>query len=160
MRTRLIWSFIKSAGLFLLLTAMAKLLSAAGSGRLLNVLDPIFLIPYRYLFVLLGFVELGIALLCLFGTQIKLQAANLAWLSTGFIVYRVLLVYVRYPQLCPCMGTLTDALHIPPGTADLVMKIVLGYIFVGSYITLYSLLRRRSETAKREWMAVAGSGSN
>jgi hypothetical protein len=38
---------------------------------------------------------------------------------------------------CKCLGNLTDAIHIPPQTAESVMKITLAYLLVGSYVTLF-----------------------
>jgi hypothetical protein len=41
------------------------------------------------------------------------------------------------------MGNLTDALHIPPQTADTAMKIILAYLLLGSYGTLFWLWRQK-----------------
>ena len=50
---------------------------------------------------------------------------------------------------CDVLGNLTDALHISPQTADTAMKIILGYLLVGSYGLLFWLWRqnRRVPTA-------------
>jgi hypothetical protein len=37
----------------------------------------------------------------------------------------------------PCPGNLTDALHISPQTDSNLVKIVLGYLLIGSYATLF-----------------------
>jgi len=44
------------------------------------------------------------------------------------------------------VGNLTDALHIPPQAADIAMKIILAYLFVGSYATLFWLWRQKRKT--------------
>jgi hypothetical protein len=48
-----------------------------------------------------------------------------------------------YHKPCNCLGNLTDALHIPLQTADTAMKIVLGYLLIGSYAILFWLWRQR-----------------
>ena len=68
------------------------------------------------------------------------------WLATSFLVYRIGLVWVGYKKPCPCLGNLTDALHIPPQTADTAMKIILAYLLIGSYATLFWLWRQRKKT--------------
>jgi cbb3-type cytochrome oxidase subunit 3 len=41
------------------------------------------------------------------------------------------------------MGNLADALHIPPQIADTAMKIILAYLLIGSYATLFWLWRQK-----------------
>src|ERR1022692_729687 len=49
----------------------------------------------------------------------------------------------RKAKLCACLGNLTDALHISPQTAETAMKIILGYLPLGSYCRLFWPYRRR-----------------
>jgi hypothetical protein len=72
----------------------------------------------------------------------------LAWLSTSFLIYRFGLVWAGYHKPCPCLGNLTDALHIPPQTADTAMKIILAYLLIGSYATLFWLWRQKWKTPR------------
>jgi len=44
------------------------------------------------------------------------------------------------------MGNLTDALHIPPQIADTAMKIILAYLLIGSYASLFWLWRQHRKT--------------
>lgn len=94
---------------------------------------------------MVGAVELIIAAVCLFGKQLRLQASLVAWLATNFLVYRLSLLWVDYHKPCACLGNLTDALHISPQTADTAMKIILAYLFLGSYATLFWLWRQKSQ---------------
>ena len=58
------------------------------------------------------------------------------------------------------MGNLTDALHIPPQTADTAMKIILAYLLIGSYASLFWLWRQRGKAGGRmqnEEVKTAGS---
>jgi hypothetical protein len=135
--------FLYSAGVVLLLTAAAKFISSAGSAHILSNPDPILTISFQHVFWIVGTIELTVALICLFSRQIRLQAELLAWLATSFLVYRFGLLWIGYHKPCSCLGNLTDALHIPPQTADTAMKIILAYLLIGSYGTLFWLWRRR-----------------
>jgi cbb3-type cytochrome oxidase subunit 3 len=50
------------------------------------------------------------------------------------------------------LGNLTDALHIPPQAADTAMKIILAYLLIGSYATLFWLWRQRGKNAEVRMM--------
>jgi hypothetical protein len=83
------------------------------------------------LFRIVGGIEVAIALACIFSKRTWLPTGLLAWLATSFLAYRIGLVAVGYHRPCSCMGNLTDALHIPPQTADTAMKIILAYLLIG-----------------------------
>jgi hypothetical protein len=82
-------------------------------------------------------------LVCIFSKRTWLPAGLLAWLATSFLIYRIGLVAIGYHRPCHCLGNLTDALHIPPQTADTAMKIILAYLLLGSYATLFWLWTQR-----------------
>jgi hypothetical protein len=134
--------FINSAGLLLLLTASAKLISSFGHGKILDANDPFFGIQFRDLFRIVGSAEAAVALFCFFSKQSWLASGLVAWLATSFVAYRLYLIGVGYHRPCNCLGNLTDALHIPPGAADIIMKVVLGYLFLGSYASLFWLWKQ------------------
>jgi hypothetical protein len=91
---------------------------------------------------MVGGIEVAVALVCIFSKRTWLPAGLVAWLATGFLAYRIGLVAVGYHRPCSCMGNLTDALHIPPQTADTAMKIILAYLLIGSYASLFWLWRQ------------------
>lgn len=66
MKVRLVHFFLFSAGVLLLLTAIAKFISSYGKTAVLEVSDPILVIKFRYVFILVGLIELTIALVCFF----------------------------------------------------------------------------------------------
>lgn len=137
MKPKVITLFFYSAGVLLLLTAAAKVVSSFGRARLLQNPDPLFGMSYRHLFWFASSIELTIALLCLFWKTTCLRALGIAWLATTFLAYRFGLAWIGFRTTCPCLGHLTDALHIPAQTADTAMKIVLAYLLVGSYGILF-----------------------
>ena len=147
MNVKILRIFIFSAGALLLATAIAKFISSFGSARILQTPDPILGISFRCVFWLVGTVELAIALACFLGKKIRLKAGLVAWLATTFVEYRLGLIWIGYQKPCSCLGNLTDALHIPPKTADTAIKFILAYLLLGSYATLFWLWRKGKKTA-------------
>jgi hypothetical protein len=118
----------------LLITGVAKALSATGIARVLNTPDPLLGMRFRELMLFTGLLEVIIALLCLLPARPRLGLILLAWLSTMFVIYRVGLWLIGWEQPCHCMGTLTDALRITPTLADRIMKCVLAYLIASGYV--------------------------
>jgi hypothetical protein len=141
--------FSYSAGFLLLITAIAKLISSLGNSPILALPDPIFAIPFRWMFCVVGIIELAIAYVCLFNEHIGLRTGLVALLSTNFALYRLGLLLVGYYKPCPCLGNLTDALGISPQTADTAMKIILAYLLIGSYATLFWLWKEKMKISRK-----------
>jgi hypothetical protein len=135
--------FLYSAGVLLLSTGVAKLVSSFGHENILHTSDPVVGVSFRNLFLFAGCLEIAVALICFLSKRILLQAGAIAWLSTGILFYRFGLWKNGWYKPCSCLGNLTDALHIPPQTADNEMKIILAYLLLGSYATLFWLWRQR-----------------
>jgi len=143
MRQRSIGFFIYSSGILFLLTGGAKLISGIGTARILNNPDPVFLISFRHILYVAAVAELSVAAICLLSKNRKLQAGLIALLASNFLLYRFGLYWLGYHSTCPCLGNLTDTLHIPPQTADTAMKTILGYLLIGSYATLFWLWKEK-----------------
>jgi len=135
-----------TAAVVLLLTATGKFISTIGHGPILYIHDPITDFKFSNLFRIAGSIEIAVALACVSVKRIWIQAGLVAWLSTTFLMYRIGLMLVGYHKPCSCLGNLTDALHIPPQTADTAMKIILAYLLVGSYAILFWLWRQRKRS--------------
>ena len=135
-----------TAGL-LFVTAIAKLVSATGNAKVLENSDPILGISFRDVFWIVGVIELAVSMFCLFGRRLNMQVGIVAWLATIFLFYRLGLILVGYHKPCSCLGNLTDALRISPQAADTAMKIILAYLLIGSYATLFWLWRQRKKAA-------------
>jgi hypothetical protein len=123
----------------LLITALAKLIGLSGGAKILALPDPIFALPFGYVFLIVGAIELAVALICLFGRRVNLQVGLIAWLATSLLMYRIGLVLVGYQKPCPCMGSLMDGLHISREAGNNVLRVVVGYLLVGSYAASYWL---------------------
>ncbi len=143
------WSrfYLGSAGVILLITGTAKLFSAFGDAGLLAIRDPVLGIPFGRLMLLAAIAELAIGLVCLFWRRPVFAYTLLVWFSTNVVLYRLGLWLSGWTKPCSCLGNLTDALHIPPQTADTAMKIILAYLFVGSCLNLFGFGRRRTLNA-------------
>lgn len=146
MSERSINIFERSAGVIFFVTAGAKLISAIGSSRILLTSDPVFLLPFRYVFLVAALVELFVAAVCFFGKQDLIKVSLVAWLSTVFLVYRLGLLWTGYHRPCSCLGNLTDALHVSPQVADTIMKIILAYLLITSYMILLYWLAQKKGT--------------
>ena len=134
--------FIKSAGIVLSITGIAKAFSATGPARALDIADPLIGIKFRDLLLLVGLTELLIAFFCLFTDKRQFSLLAVAWISGNFLVYRLGLWFIGWHWPCGCMGSLSDVLHISPAAGDTIMKLVLAYLLAGSYSTLLRQWRK------------------
>jgi hypothetical protein len=129
--------FIKSAGGLLLLTAFAKLYAFFSKAGIVYIHDPILGFEFRDEFLVFGLVELAIACLCLFTRRvIKIQLASLASLGTAFAIYRIGLLAIGIQVQCPCLGSLSEVLHLSTSVANAITLGILIYILGGSYYVL------------------------
>jgi len=131
--------FLPATGAALVVTGLAKVFSATGPSRALDLAGPLLGIPFRHLLLLVGLLELGIAFFCLFTDRLKLSLVAVAWLSINFLVYRLGLWSIGWHKPCGCLCNLTDLLHISPTVADNLMKGLLAFLLFGSYSLLLSL---------------------
>lgn len=135
--------FLRSVGILLLITAFAKLASSVGHATILDTSDPILGLTFRWLFIVAGGIELSVGLTCLVAKSIYFRVGSVAWLATCLIGYCIGLIWLDYAKPCNCLGSLTDAIGIPAGLANVMMEIVLGYLLVGSYAALVWLWRSK-----------------
>lgn len=135
---RLMVFFNRSAGMLLLLTGLAKVISSNGSAEILSENDPVLGVPFRDLLFIVGMAELLLVGFLLFGQRLKLQAVLVAWLASNFLVYRLAYLSTGFNH-CPCLGTITKQLHISEGLADTIMMCILAYLIAGSVTYLFWL---------------------
>jgi hypothetical protein len=128
--------FISSAVVLLLATSAAKFVSSFGHARILDRNDPIFQVSFRVLFLIVASLELGVSLFCILSKSILQRIAMVAWIATMFLAYRMGMILVGYNRPCPCLGNLTDSLHLSPQTATLATTTILIYLTIGSYLGL------------------------
>lgn len=141
-----VW-FFWSAGLLLAITGLAKAFSAIGPARALDTADPLIGIPFRQLLLLVGLAELLIAFFCLFADKRRFSLLLVAWISTNFLVSRLGLWFIGWHHPCGCMGNLAGVLHLSDQAADNIMKCVLAFLLLGSYLLLLAQWRQARRLA-------------
>lgn len=133
-----------SAGIILLITGLSKIISACGHAKILDINDPIFSITFRSLMLAAGGIELGVAGMCLLTTKFRLSLGLVTWIATVFLIYRFGLWFIHWQRPCPCLGNLTDLLHVSPKAAGLLMAAVAIYLFAGSIFYSIATLETRN----------------
>ena len=132
----------------LFLTALAKLISSFGDVAILQEVDSVLLVSYRTEFIVVAVIEFIVVLYCFISKSSCFKLLLIAWLATCFIVYRLGLLWVGSESYCPCLGSLTDIIGVSPKVADIAMKVLLFYLFVGSYTLLKCLWLDKSSQVK------------
>ena len=135
--------FLRSSGLVLLLTGTVKILSSFGNDRILNNTDPVFGLSFQHVFWIAGLAELGVAMVCFSNRSLLLKSSMVGWLATCFAVYRFALIAINFQAPCHCLGSLKGLLHVSNAAADVAMKIILAYLLISSYGSLFWLWRQR-----------------
>lgn len=144
MKLRLCLLFIYSAGLLICIAALAKVVSSFGTDRVLHMPDPIFGIAFSNVFRMVGCFELCICCIIVLTNGLLTRVGLVAMLATSFVIYRLGLLWIGYHKPCPCLGNLTGVIHIPTQVAEIAMRVIVAYLFIGSYTTcLYLLLNIR-----------------
>ena len=134
-----------SVGPILIFTGIAKVVSALGSAHILLNADPVFGLRFSHLMIAAGLLELMVGVVCLLRKSGALAAILVAFLATNILAYRFALWLMGWHIPCPCLGSFSDAIHVPEQVADNFMKGVLGYLLIGSYATLFWLWRQRKK---------------
>lgn len=129
--------FDGSVMVLLAATAICKLVSVSGEGRVLSVADPVFrFVTLRQLLLVVSVVELGVAWYLWKGRNPMTKSFLVLWLSALFIAYRLGLWLMHYKG-CSCLGTVTYWLPVSPEVIDGLMKGLLAYFGVGSAVCFY-----------------------
>jgi len=108
-----------------------------GHSAILRRVDPIFAIQFSHLMFIAGVLELVVASICFFNNLRILGQCATAWLATSLLIYRIGLWWIGWHRPCHCLGDFADALRISSQTADMIIKIILAYLLVGSYAALF-----------------------
>ncbi|HET7626153.1 MAG TPA: MauE/DoxX family redox-associated membrane protein [Verrucomicrobiae bacterium] len=145
MQKKLINVFERSAGAILLVTGLSKIVSGFGNAMILHDYDPVTGLQFVHLMLIAGLIELGVAGVC-FSKNQSIAATSIAWLASCFVIYRVGLFSSGWKRPCICLGGFTDAIHISQNSADTAMKVILTYLLIGSYGTLFWLWKQNRNT--------------
>jgi hypothetical protein len=149
MKTNWIKPFIYTAGGILLAAALIRFLIVACHHPALALPEPLLGIPLRYAILAVGTLEIVVAGICLFGKNVRLQAAWLAWVATNFVVFEAGLVYMHVHPQASCLGSLTDPLQLSRGFTGDVVGLLPFYVLLGSYAAVAApFLQKRTKVTK------------
>jgi hypothetical protein len=126
--------FAASVVAILAVTAVFKLVAAMGETRILSQPDPLLgFFSNRQIMVLAALLEGFVVGLMLWDRDRLRQVALVAWIGTVFLAYRLGLWWIGHEGSCPCLGNVTHSIGLSPSMEDLGVKILLGYLLLGSY---------------------------
>jgi len=147
--------FVRSVAILLFLTAVAKLFSAFGSARILTARDPMFLLQYWQIMIVVGLLEFAIAVYLFRGRNSILKLTAILWLGSNFIFYRMANDLAGI-TVCPCLGTTLDALRLSSRQSDLLLGGFVLYLFLGSAFLLCAAWSRSLKTVAKTPVAAPG----
>jgi hypothetical protein len=124
--------FILSAGAILLAAALTRFLIGFGNAQVLALPEPLLGIPLRYAVLLVGALELAVAVICLFGKKMGIQIGGLAWLTANYFVFRAALLWLNCHPQATCIGSLSDPLQTTRGMIGLVLPYLPIYLVIGT----------------------------
>ena len=136
--SRLPWArwFILSAGGLLALAGASRVLEGLQGTQALDLQDPLLGVPFRYLVLSVGMVELLVSWLCLFTNKRTLSLALMGWLAVNSVVYGIGLWTMGWPHPWVFVGGLTGWLSVSPLLADSILFEMTLYLLIGSAILL------------------------
>jgi DNA-directed RNA polymerase subunit RPC12/RpoP len=132
--------FIRVGGAMLLAAALIRFLIAAGNTPALTLPEPLIGVSIHSAVVVVGGIELVVALFCLFGRWPRLQLGGLALVATGYGVYVLVLLAKGIQVQGSCLGSLTDPLRIYRGPTGHVLQFLPFGLALGSYVAAVALL--------------------
>ena len=139
--------FQHSAAVVLIITALLKIVSLQTGVRFFLLKDSVFpFITNGQIMASSAILELCVAIILIRKLDRVFQFTALLGLASIFLFYRLGLAWIAPNEPCPCYGRATDWLHISTQTADTAMKIILAYLLIGSYATLFWLWRQRKKS--------------
>jgi hypothetical protein len=135
-----------SAGVLLLAAALVLFISVWAGTRLIHPHEPLFGMSLPGFFCIVGGFELAVATICLFGQNTFLQAVLVLWLAMNFAAYQAGLWWMGVNGgYKGYLGDVSAAFGISAGTADMLLKILVLYLLVGSLFSfLWPWIKRES----------------
>jgi hypothetical protein len=122
--------------------------------------EPLLGLSIRYAVLLVGGVELVVALICLFGRRRGLQLGWLVWAAVNYLVYWIAIFMMRRHPQTTCIGSLTDPLQLSRGTPGIIIGLLPFYLLLGSCVAIIWLwwASRRVKAAKSHKMSCPACG--
>ena len=133
-------TFVFSAGILLLLTGIAKLISITGSARIPDTSDPVFtFLNARQMLLIASVLEIAIGGLALLGrAEIQTRLLWISWLASLFGLYRAGLWLVDHKMPCKCLGGALDWAGLSDSALRNLSLRLFVYLLAGGYILFFS----------------------
>ena len=152
--------FLTSALLLLAFTAVAKLISAAGSAAILAQADPVIGLPTRWVLILAGGVELAVSIVILLSRSRLVPSLLVAIVGAEFLLYRAVFQIGNFSRGCPCLGSFSAWANLPESTVNNLLWAVAVWLCIGglfSFIVSLSLETGRTSLVVNERRSSAPS---
>ena len=130
--------YIRTVAILLGITAIAKLISLTGTQGILDVADSLISMKNRHLLLVMAILESLTVLFLILSKNNKQKLVTINFLSIGFLTYHCGIYLLGAPTFCPCLGHITDQLHISQNVADAFIRFIIVYMFLGSALFLGS----------------------
>jgi hypothetical protein len=124
---------------FLFVTAVSLFLAAAGvlyfamtGGRVLDLPDSLLGLSHRKVFYLVGILLLGTSAFLLINRNTSLRLMLLTWLSANLLVYHFGAASYGSANLWASVGNLSPHIIIAPQANDLLVSVLLVWLFLCS----------------------------
>lgn len=127
--------FLRSCAFCLALASAAKLFSAAGSAKILDLDDPLLGVTNRNLMNIVGCCEFGGVVYLFISNSVVWRSGICLAFGINFSLYRIWSLFLGV-KVCPCLGTLTDQLHLRPEIVDGLLWLFLIYMMAGSVVIM------------------------
>jgi hypothetical protein len=129
--------YLKTVAVLLLLTGMAKLISAIQKVAALGLSDPLIrFLSFKQISIVAGIVEIAVALYIFKSSNVIRQLEMVAWLSLLFIAYHVGLYLIQFHGVCPCLGNANSWLKLSDNSINNLTLGLLAYFSIGSILML------------------------
>lgn len=136
---RLTCRFLRVCAAILGVTGLLKLVSLFGHARILTTPDPLLGIQTRFVLLVLGLVEVFLAVVLYRQRNIR-QALWLAvWAGFNFVMYRVFLTLSGGDVPCPCLGTVFGWMKLNSAVVEGSLLTVSCFMFLGGCMLLWRL---------------------
>jgi DNA-directed RNA polymerase subunit RPC12/RpoP len=157
---KIIQPFIRLTGGILLAAALIRFIIAAGNSQVLLLPEPMLGISLRFALLIIGGIELTFAMICLFGSNIRLQAGLMAWLATCFVLFWLGILWMHCHLQGTCLGSLNDPLNLSRGAIGYVIRFLPICLLLGSYAALFHLWFAKNITETQTAQTVASRDSD
>ena len=140
------YSLGRWAGHFVLLAG--SVLAVLGTGfvaeffartQSLAIADPVLGIPFRFVFLGFGILQLVVSGFCLLTSRRSLSIGLVLWLVANLLIYRLEMRQAGWMHPYAFVSPLTERLFISVGTADILLAGAAAYLLVGGSGTLLAL---------------------